>query len=114
LNFKQSSGKFRVIKGSNTVYITKDDFERFKEGEVFRLKDFCNIKLVDKANREAEFVGYELGEVKKGKNIIYWLPKNDTISCVVLGFEEYKGLAEKNALNDVGNVVQFERKLGRV
>lgn len=102
-------GKFRVLRGGDTVYITKDDFERFSEGEVFRLKDFCNIKLVDKANRKAEFVGYELGEVKKGKNIIHWLPKNNTISCVVLGFEEYKGLAEKNALNDVGNVVQFER-----
>jgi len=102
-------GKFRVLRGCDTVYITKDDFESFKEGEVFRLKDFCNIKLVDKANRKAEFVGYELGEVKKGKNIIHWLPKNDTISCVVLGFDEYKGLAEKNALKDVGNVVQFER-----
>ncbi|RLI79266.1 glutamate--tRNA ligase [Archaeoglobales archaeon] len=103
------ANRFRVLKGSDTVYITKDDFEMFKEGEIFRLKDFCNIRLIDKANRKTEFVSYELGEVKKGKNIIHWLPKNDTIPCVVLGFEKYEGLAEKNVLDDVGNVVQFER-----
>ena len=101
--------RFRVLKGSNTVYITKNDFERFNEGEIFRLKDFCNIKLIDKEKGKAEFVGYELKGVKKGKNIIHWLSKDDAIPCIVLGFENYKGLAEKNALNDIDKVVQFER-----
>ena len=101
--------KFRILKGSSNVLITRDDFERFKEGEVFRLKDFCNIKLVDKKERVAKFVSYELGDVKKGKNIIHWLPKDDVIPCRVFGFEEYSGLAEKNAIGDVGKVVQFER-----
>jgi len=101
--------KFRILKGIDTVYITENDFNKFKEGEVFRLKDFCNVKIVDKAKKKAEFVSYELRDVKKGKNIIHWLSKDDAIPGIVLGFEEYRGLVERNALNDIGNVVQFER-----
>jgi len=37
------------------------------------------------------------------------LSKDDAVPCIVLGFENYKGLAEKNALNDIDKVVQFER-----
>ena len=98
--------EYRVLKGKSRVFITRDDFERLKEGEVVRLKDFCNVKLVDKERRVFEFVSYELGEIKKGK-IIHWL--SEGVNCRVVGEVSKEGIAEKNALNDLGNVVQFER-----
>lgn len=99
---------FRVLRGKSTVYITSDDFEKLKEGDIIRLKDFCNIKLIDKNERIFEFVSYELGDVKKGR-IIHWLSEDDSIDCKVIGEVTKEGFAEKNALNDMGNVVQFER-----
>ena len=105
-----TKGGYRRLIGSDEVYICRDDFERLKEGDLIRLKDFCNIRLEDKENRVFRFEGFELKDVKKGRNIIHWLPKRDSIECYVFGIEkDYEGFAEKNALNDLGNVVQFER-----
>jgi glutamyl-tRNA synthetase len=103
-----TKGGFRVLNGKSRVYITVDDFENLREGDVIRLKDFCNIRLVDKDERIFEFVSYELGEIKKGR-IIHWLSKDDSIDCKVIGEVSKEGFAEKNALNDIGKVVQFER-----
>ena len=103
-----TKGGFRVLNGKSRVYITVDDFEKLREGDVIRLKDFCNIRLVDKDERIFEFVSYELGEIKKGR-IIHWLSKDDSIDCKVIGEVSKEGFAEKNALNDIGKVVQFER-----
>jgi len=100
-------GGFRTLKGSSDVYICGDDFNRLKEGDVIRLKDFCNVRLVDRDNRIFEFLSFELGDIKKGR-IIHWLPKRDVVKCHVIG-KDYEGFVEKNALNDIGNVVQFER-----
>lgn len=97
----------RVLKGERRVYLTRDDFERFKGKEV-RLKDFCNILL--RENFKAEFVSFELKEAKKGRNIIHWLPKSQALKCRVLGVErDYEGLVEDNVVKEVDKVVQFER-----
>jgi len=98
------TGEKRRLKGERVIYITRDDFERLK-GQVVRLKDFCNILLDEKA----EFRGFELGDVKKGKNIIHWLPESEAIPGKVIGENEAEGLVERNAVRDVGKVVQFER-----
>ncbi len=104
-----TKGGYRTLIGSREVYVCRDDFERLKEGDLIRLKDFCNIRLVDKEKGRFEFEGFELKGVKKGKNIIHWLPKEGAVECLVLGERIWKGLAEENALKDIGNVVQFER-----
>jgi glutamyl-tRNA synthetase len=99
-------GSFRLLKGSRDVYVSREDLEKFKEGEVIRLKDFCNVK---KKKDIFSFVGWELGDIKKGK-IIHWLYEKDAVPCIVYGIErDYKGIAEKNALKDIGKIVQFER-----
>ncbi|WP_081868499.1 MULTISPECIES: glutamate--tRNA ligase [Archaeoglobus] len=98
------TGEKRRLKGERTIYVTKDDFERLK-GQVVRLKDFCNVLLDEKA----EFMGFELEGVKKGKNIIHWLPESEAIKGKVIGEREAEGLVERNAVRDVGKVVQFER-----
>ncbi len=104
LPLNPSKGGKRRLKGSRTVYITRDDFERLK-GSVVRLKDFCNVLL----DYRAEFRGFELGDVKKGKNIIHWLPEDGVLPCEVLGEKVFSGVVEENVRQDVGKVVQFER-----
>lgn len=94
----------RRLKGKKSVYVTKDDFERLK-GQIVRLKDFCNIIL----DHRARFAGFELEGVKKGRNIIHWLPENDVLPCKVLGEKTWNGLVEKNVISEKGKVVQFER-----
>lgn len=94
----------RELKGEKFVYITKDDFDKFK-GEVVRLKDFCNVIL----DKKAKFLGFELTGAKKGKNIIHWLPKSAVLNCKVLGDQIYEGFVEKGVENELGKVVQFER-----
>ncbi len=109
---KPESDEFRVLRGEKTVFLSGDDWERFKDGELVRLKDFCTVK-VDKENRVLEFVSWEMSnEVKKGKNIVHWLSWSDSVVCVVIGDKprlKWGGFAEKNALKDAGKVVQFER-----
>ncbi len=110
LNPGKPEAGFRKLKGCSEVYISRDDFERFEEGEVIRLKEFCNIKLENKDDAVFSFVGWGLEGIKKGKNIIHWLPEGEAVPCIVYGIEKnYEGLAEKNAVSDVGKVVQFER-----
>jgi len=101
-------GGFRVLKGCKSVLICGDDFNRLKEGDVIRLKDFCNVKLADRDKKIFELVSFEIGEMKRGK-IIHWLPKDDVVRCEVIGEVSREGFAETNALNDLGKVVQFER-----
>jgi len=110
LNPGKPEAGFRILKGSSEVYISRDDFERFSEGEIVRLKEFCNIRLNDKEKGVFSFVGWLPEGIKKGKNIIHWLPEGEAIPCVVLGIERnYEGFAERSAVKDVGKVIQFER-----
>ncbi len=102
-------GGFRVLRGERDVYITREDFERLKEGDVVRLKDFCNVRLVDGDRGLFEFEGFELAGAKKGRNIIHWLPASEVVECEVIGERSCRGFAERNAIKDLGNVVQFER-----
>jgi len=104
LPLNPNKGTIRRLRGKNVVYVTRDDFERLK-GKVVRLKDFCNILL----DKKAEFRGFELDDVKKGKNIIHWLPDGETLQCTVLGEKTWEGMVEKNVVQDEGKVVQFER-----
>jgi glutamyl-tRNA synthetase len=104
LPLNPTTNERRRLRGERVVYITKDDFERLK-GQLVRLKDFCNVIL----NEKAEFRGFELGEVKKGKNIIHWLPESQVIPCRIIGEREAEGLVERNVISDEGRVVQFER-----
>jgi glutamyl-tRNA synthetase len=104
LPLNPNKGTSRGLSGRSVVYVTRDDFERLK-GKVVRLKDFCNILL----DKKAEFRGFELGDVKKGKNIIHWLPDGETLQCTVLGEKTWGGLVEKSVVRDEGKVVQFER-----
>jgi glutamyl-tRNA synthetase len=110
LNPEKPEAGFRRLRGSSNVLISRDDFQRFEEGEIVRLKEFCNIRMEDKEKGLFKFVGSGLEGIKKGRNIIHWLSEKDAIPCIVYGVErDYAGYAERNAIRDIGKVVQFER-----
>jgi len=106
------SKEFRELTGERKVLLTKDDWIRFKNGEIVRLKDFCTVEI-DKNEQKLKFVSWELNEnVKKGKNIIHWLCWKDAVVCVVLGDKpnlKWGGFVERNVLKEIDKVVQFER-----
>ncbi len=110
---KPDGSEFRKLTGSSDILLSGDDWERFEEGDVVRLKDFCTVRVKSKEGRELEFLDWNmLPEVKKGKNIVHWLSEEDAVVCVVIGDKprlRWGGFVEKNALSDTGKVVQFER-----
>ena len=87
--------------------VTKDDWEKIVDGELFRLKDLCNVV---KRGTAVEYAGNDLGAVKKGARIIHWVPEK-SVKCRVYmpdgGIRE--GYAEEATLNSIGETVQFER-----
>lgn len=108
----------RKISVSDFVYIPKDDFDRISEGEIFRLKDLYNVKMLSKENCEVEFAGDGMVEKK-----LQWA--TDYIETEVLkprdllnedgtynekSLEIARGYAEKNISGlKEGEVIQFER-----
>ena len=124
LHPKNDLGKRTINLNKKIVYITKRDFDKIKENEIFRLKDLCNVKLKQKSkDRTSSIVEFVSIEGKADKKI-QWVSKEDAISCRILIPEdllkngEYNedslivshGFCEKDCLNlNVGEVVQFER-----
>jgi glutamyl-tRNA synthetase len=103
---------------SGTVYVPGSDLADLKEGDVFRLKDLCNVKLTEKGEKLAG----ELVEGMAGKKI-QWV-SDSRAECTVLvpkdllkegeynpeSLEQVKGYCEASCKDlDVGTVVQFER-----
>lgn len=108
----------RKIAVSDFVYIPKNDFEKIKNREIFRLKDLYNVKMISKEDREVEFV--EAGIVDKK---LQWVADYIEIDVLKPGellnndetfnensLEKIKGYAEANISNiKQGEIVQFER-----
>ncbi len=110
---KPEGNEYRELTGEKDVLIAGDDWDRFEEGDVVRLKDFCTVRVKSKEKNQLEFVSWEMSEnVRKGRNIVHWLSWKDGVVCVVIGDKpllRWGGFAEKNAVQDAGKVVQFER-----
>jgi len=111
----------REVSVSEKIYISWDDADKLKRGEVFRLKDLCNVKLVKKQAKEIEG---EIAEDKMVPKKIQWVADNDKILCRILiphdlltdgeynpeSLEEAKGYCEKACGKlKVGDIIQFER-----
>jgi len=72
-----------------------------------RLKDLCNIELIDE---KAVYRGNDLSAIKQGYKIIHWAPV-DSLPMTVLMPDGSKviGLGERSLTREVGNIVQLER-----
>ncbi len=109
----------RKINASGTIYIPKSDAEKLEEGEIFRLKDLCNVKLVSKG----ETYSCELSEDGMVPKKLQWV-SGDHIECEVLvpkdllkdgefnpdSLGSVKGFCEKSVKDlDPDSIIQFER-----
>lgn len=111
----------RSIRTDNTFYVEKLDIDRLKVGDVFRLKDLFNVKIIKKNNFViGEYVGDELipdsakiqwttdNYVKLSVFIPHILYKGEEFNRDSL--EEVKGFAEESVSNiKTGEIIQFER-----
>jgi glutamyl-tRNA synthetase len=115
----------RTLKITDSFWISGSDASSLNVGEVFRLKDLYNVKLVSTENGSlsAEFES-EKGPVEKK---IQWLPQDENQSRKAFLYEpldlvdseenfnpdslkEHEGLVEAAALSlPQGSFVQFER-----
>jgi glutamyl-tRNA synthetase len=110
----------RELTVGKTVYLAKSDADALKEGETFRLKDLCNVKLVKKGKTLAgELMPDGIVEKK-----IQWVG-DGKLDCEILvpkdlldakgefdpeSLQRLKGYCEAPcALLDGGAIVQFER-----
>jgi len=113
---------FREFEVTEKVYISGNDAKDLKEGEVFRLKDLCNVKLLKKY--EKELLG-ELVEDEMVPKKIQWVSDDWKLKCTVIiphdlldekgiyvptSLEITEGFCEKTAGSlKPGDIIQFER-----
>ncbi len=112
----------RLIKHENEFFVQESDLKKIRKGEVFRLKDLYNVKLLDYSKNKAkgEYAGSELIEGKK----IQWVStlefeKAELIEVSDLFIDEKfnekslqtrKGVCEKACARlKQGTIIQFER-----
>jgi glutamyl-tRNA synthetase len=97
-------------EGGNLVFfIEESDVAGIREGEVFRLKDLMNVRLVrrETSGLIGDFAGMEVAEVPK----IHWVPAGAVEMDVLMpDGSTLSGLAEPAVLSVApGSVIQFER-----
>lgn len=113
---------FREFEVTEKVYISGSDAKDLKEGEVFRLKDLCNVKLLKKYENEllGELVGDEMVPKK-----IQWVADEWKLKCTVIiprdlldekgvyvptSLEIAEGFCEKTVGRlKIDDIIQFER-----
>ena len=113
----------RRVKAEGEFYISGEDFEEMKVGDVFRLKYLMNLRIIEKADKyvRAEFLSRE---PMKNIKIIQWVPVDEAVRVRVLvpdiiylndeinpnSLKVVDGFGER-AVEDVkvNEIIQFER-----
>ncbi len=94
-----------------TFHVSRDDYVKFKSGDIIRLMDCLNFEVKSK---EYVYHSKNVDEYrKKGKSIIHWLPDQKDLVKVKVRMPDNtikKGLAE-SSVNKLkkGDIVQFQR-----
>lgn len=112
---------FRTVETKNTFYIQKEDLEKIDTGDVFRLKDLYNVKILEKNDT---FIGEYAGEKLISDSLkIQWTTENYVSMNVYIphllfknnkynpeSLKKISGFAEK-AVSELKNdeIIQFER-----
>ncbi|MBU0586487.1 glutamate--tRNA ligase, partial [Candidatus Micrarchaeota archaeon] len=109
----------RTIHVADSVYVPKEDFDKIGDGEIFRLKDLYNVKMISKKNAEAEFAGDGMVEKK-----LQWVADDYVKTEIIVpndllnengeynekSLEIIQGYAEKSITElKEGETIQFER-----
>lgn len=99
--------------GAGDVYLAAPDVQNARNDEVFRLKDWGNVKFLGEGR--AEYAGNDLAILRAGARIVQWVSAapNASVPVRVHMPDEAgtvkKGLAEVDSVRDFGRLVQFER-----
>ncbi len=93
--------------GSLAVWIAESDLKEMKEGDIIRLKDFLNFKLISSDSLEGEYDSFELKDVPK----IQWISKNPVdVKILKPDGSKETGYGEPEVANlSEGDIIQFER-----
>jgi glutamyl-tRNA synthetase len=96
---------YREISVEADVCISAKD-NTFSLGDLVRLKDLYNVRIVSKEPLEAEYAGHE---IVKGTKIIHWAPPDGPLVQVLTPSGIDIGVGEAGIKTELDNVVQFER-----
>lgn len=95
------------------VYVSQQDFDALKEGEVVRLMEAINIEIlrIEENRAFAKFHSEALEEARRRKaKLIHWAPEENAKVRVIAPEGVIEGLGEVNLKNlRAGDIVQFER-----
>ncbi|NYT18710.1 MAG: glutamate--tRNA ligase, partial [Methanosarcinales archaeon] len=105
----EERGRRSINVGSN-VFVCRDDVEPVKEGDVLRLKDLYNIEVTSLSPLKGRCIGNSMEDVKSRKmRIIHWAPEDNVAIKVLAPHGEFTGVGEKQVVEELNKVVQFER-----
>ncbi len=111
--------EYREYSVADTFYLPRREIEGIKEGEIFRLKDLYNVRMIE--NMDEVRVGYAGEEIVEGKKL-QWV--TEPLECEVWkpgdlfldgaynpeSLDKEQGYCERAILKlEPGKIVQFER-----
>lgn len=99
----------RIEEGGMVFFVCGEDVEKMREGEIFRLKDLMNVRLIEKkpSGLVGDFAGMEVAEIQK----IHWVPAGaPELDVLMPDGSILTGFVEPSVLSlTPGAVIQFER-----
>ena len=78
---------FRVLHAEKDFFLSRKDLDELDEGDVFRLKELYNVKLLEK-NANAVIGEYAGRDLIDGTRKVQWVPAANAIKCEVLRVSE--------------------------
>jgi glutamyl-tRNA synthetase len=102
--------KYEIKNSEENFFVEKSDFANIKSGEVLRLMDLMNIRILNTGDKiTAEF---ESKEYKPGTKVVHWVLEKDSLPVKVLMPDAslIEGVGEKSLENlKEGDIIQFVR-----
>ncbi len=100
----------RQIKVGSRIFLCQEDVRDIGVGDRIRLKDLYNIEITSIEPFQARCIGDSLDIVRKERiPIAQWVPEDNLPVKVMAPHGKFTGLGETGIVEELDNVVQFER-----
>ncbi|MCD4808142.1 MAG: glutamate--tRNA ligase [Methanococcoides sp.] len=100
----------RCIDIGSKLLVCKSDVESAEVGDMLRMKDLYNIEITSVSPLKCKCIGDSMENAKSNKmRIIHWVPEDGIPVKVLAPQGEFIGMGEKQIVDELDNVVQFER-----
>ncbi|MBT3408058.1 glutamate--tRNA ligase [Candidatus Woesearchaeota archaeon] len=113
--FPKKNDKSRIVNTKNKFLIAKNDLDNFKDGDVVRLIDTLNFKIVNIKKKIFEFHSIDFVSFQKEKNKsnkIHFVVKTESIKVKIINEDntQTEGYLENSASKlKEGDIIQAER-----